>query len=52
MQIHLENFDLAIYGRDLFKETEMIDGGHEFSSLAEPALVRDQAWSSRPAGSF
>jgi len=40
MQIHLENFDLAILAETLFKETEMIDGGHEFSLAAEPALVR------------
>jgi len=40
MQIHLEQFDLADLAETVYRETEMIDGGRDFSLAAEPAPVR------------
>lgn len=39
MQIQLEYFDLQDLARTLYRETELIDGGHEFSLATEPAPV-------------
>src|SRR5690554_1989261 len=39
MQIHLERFDLESLAETLYRETEMIDGGHEFSLETESAPV-------------
>ncbi|MDI9459316.1 sensor histidine kinase [Candidatus Darwinibacter acetoxidans] len=39
MQINLEHFDLGKLAETMYRETEMIDGGHEFSLETEPAPV-------------
>ena len=39
MQSHLERFDLESLAETLYRETEMIDGGHEFSLETESAPV-------------
>lgn len=39
MHLDMEHFDLGSLAKTLYRETEMIDGGHEFSLEAESAYV-------------